>query len=330
MTETTSRKYVIVSTRDDLLITQEITHQLAKQVPSSEIFVVCPSPCIAGAQIWVDKITSRGEGSSSSPSPLPTKVQVLPFDPYGDRATCRRASKELIERLGDTTISGIIMNWQGCLPGRFGIVLDESGMLEMAQIKILSQLFLIESLIEKKLIVGNSGVVVSGSEAARGIEGFRFQPPTMGDTLESYVSILNGSGLDLNSGNTIYAHVQGILSLYIASLARKHPSIKFWTLSPGFTQDSMNENIQIEENPPAYKFEDVLKAGIAQDYTVAATNFVHAVLGSSEWDYPSGALVAAAKGVNGDLCDQAELENGKYLADHSKQDLAYQALHTFM
>lgn len=258
-----------------------------------------------------------------------TQIEVLPFDPYGDRTACRRASDELVKALGDGVINALVMNWQGCIPGRFGVVLEESGMLEMAQVKILSQMYLIESLIANKMITDASRVIVSGSEAARGLPPTFSAPSIVGDSLDSFVSILNGKGLDLTNGHNIYSHIQGILSLYIACLARKHPSIHFWLLSPGFTQDSLNKHIQIEENPPEFKFEDLVQYGVAQDYMVAATNFFQAMTGSSEWKYPSGVLVAAAKGTSGDLCDQSLLEGGKYLNDHRNQDLAYEAIHSF-
>jgi len=316
-------KYVIVSTRDDLLITQEITRLIASEKPSSQIFIACPSPNIAGAQLWVNEI-KNGSGDESPTA----NIQVVPFDPHGDRTACRRASDELIKALGDDVINALLMNWQGCIPGRFGVVLEESGMLEMAQVKILSQIYLIEGLIEKKMMFDSSRVIVSGSEAARGIPPM-FSAPTLGESLDSYRSILNGTGLDLTNGPNVYSNVQGILSLYVASLARKHPSIQFGVLSPGFTQDSLNKNIQIEETAQEFKFEDLVQYGIAQDYKIAATNFFQAIMGSSEWNYPSGVLVGAAKGTSGDLCDQASLEDGKYLSDHRNQDLAFEALHSF-
>lgn len=319
--ESSSNKYVIVSTRDDLMITKEITRRLASEIPSSQIVVACPTPCTAGAQVWVDKIQKDG-----------ATIQVLPFDPYGDRAACRRASDELMKGLGDGVINALVMNWQGCIPGRFGVVLEESGMLEMAQVKILSQMYFVESLIEKKLIFDSSRVIVSGSEAVRGIPSI-CATPAMGDSLDFYVSALNGTGLDLADGMSIYSHIQGILSLYIASLARKHPSIYFWLLSPGFTQDSMNKHIQIEETPAhelhQITFEQLVEFGIAQDYKIAASNFLRAITGSPEWNYPNGVLVGAAQGSRGDLCDQAALEGGKYLSDHRNQDLACEALHSF-
>lgn len=323
MVETESSKYVIVSTRDDLLITQEITRMMASQKPSSQIVVACPSACIAGAQLWVDEMKS-GSGDNSPTS----SIQVVAFDPYGDRTACCLASDELITALGDGVINALVMNWQGCIPGRFGVVLEESGMLEMAQIKLLSQMYLIEALIEKQMIVDASRVIVSGSEAARGLPPM-FSVPQLGDTLDAYISVLNGTGLDLEKGHNIYSHMQGILSLYVASLARRQPNILFWLLSPGFTQDSLNKHIQIEENPPTFKFEDLVEYGIAQDYKIAATNFFRAMVGSTEWNYPSGVLVAAAKGTSGNLCDQATLEDGKYLSDHRNQDLAFEAIHSF-
>ncbi|CAJ1956409.1 unnamed protein product [Cylindrotheca closterium] len=320
-----SSKYVIVSTRADLLITQEIACLISSEKPSSQIFIACPSPCIDEAQLWVNEIKN---GSGDDDSPNARSIQVVPFDPHGDRTACRRASDELIKALGDGVVNALVMNWQGCLPGRFGVVLEESGMLEMAQIKILSQMYLIEALIEKKMLFDSSRVIVSGSEAARGIPPM-FSAPILGESLDSYVSMLNGTGLDLNNGHSIYSHLQGILSLYIASLARKHSIIHFWLLSPGFTQDSLNKHIQIEENPQQFKFEDLVQYGIAQDYKVAATHFFRAMIGSPEWNYPSGILVAAAKGTRGDLCDQATLDDGKYLSDYKKQDLAFEAIHSF-
>lgn len=313
--------YVIVSTRDDLLITQEISRLMATELspPARQIVVACPSPCLARTQSWIEKLENKKSDVA---------FKAISFDPYGDRRACRSASDQLVKRLGDEQIQGLVMNWQGCLPGRFGVVLEESGILEMAQIKILFQLYFLESLIEKRVLSSGSKVAVSGSEAARGIPPL-FPAPSVGESQESFVSILDGTLLDKEKGYLIYGHIQAILSLYIAGLARRHNKIYFCTLSPGFTQDSLNKHIQIEADPPKHRFSDLVQAGIAQDYTVAAQRFYAAVTGSLDWDYPSGSLIAAADGTKGPLCDQSSLQGGVYLTDEAKQDYAYQALHKF-
>eukprot|EP00980_Cylindrotheca_fusiformis_P023149 scaffold10199_cov146-Cylindrotheca_fusiformis.AAC.6 len=312
--------FVIVSTRDDLLITQELTQLIATECSGCRIVVACPSPCVAATRAWVETVKHEKEKVS---------LDVLAFSPYGDRNACRSASDQLVKALGSARIRGLVMNWQGCLPGRFGVVLEESGMLEMAQVKILFQVYFLESLIEKKVLTTGSKVVVSGSEAARGIPPL-FAAPSVGDSLESFVSVLDGSSLDKSQGYVVYGHVHAILSLYIAALARRNPTIEFWAISPGFTQDSMNKHIQIEANHELPPFSALLEIGMAQDYTIAARSFYNAVTGSLDWKYPSGCLVAAMKGTQGPLCDQSSLEGGAYLRDTTKQDYAYEALHKFV
>lgn len=188
----------------------------------------------------------------------------------------------------------------------------------MAQLRVSSRVYFLGSLLKKNVLSDQSKVVVSGSEAAWGGIPPLIPVPSLEDSLDSFVSVLDGSSLNKDRGCLINGYIQDILPLYIAGLARRHPQIYFCSLSPGFTQDSSNEYIQVETNPQTHRFSGLIHAGIAQDFTVVARNFYNAVMGSSEWEYPSGALVAATEGTKGPLCDQSNLEGGTYLNDTAK------------
>lgn len=317
------RAFVIVSSRDDLNISQELTKLVATDEASryARVFVACPVTFLDGTGVWVSDLKTKTN----------VAIDVCPFDPFGDRKACHAAAEKLANALANYTID-LVFNWHGCSPGRYGVVLEESGMLEMAQVKVLVQMMLIEMLLQKKILSKGSRVVIAGSEAARGIPEIGFSVPTFGDdSIDSFVSILDGSALDRGNGNEIYGHVQAVLSLYIGSLARRHPELYVCCLSPGFTQDSMNENLFIEVVTRFFKLfmAFLFFVGVmGQDFTIAASNFLNAVTGT-DWDYPSGSLVGAAKGMQGSLCDQSTLPGGAFLGDESKQDHAFEALKKF-
>lgn len=163
------------------------------------------------------------------------------FDPGETKESCYEAVNHLVGLLigekRNSSIDGLVFNWHGSIPGRFGDILNESGVnvLFMVQYKLLGLVVLLETLIEKKLLSDGSRVLVAGSEAARGIPDMKFPAPDkFGDSMDSFTSVLNGSAFDLSEANPIYAHVEGILSLYIAAMARRHPGIYFCSHSPGF------------------------------------------------------------------------------------------------
>ena len=334
--------YLVVTNRDDCLISGEVARLLAAHRQSAtnscRIYFACPKIFQKGAETLLKSLEKEFKADNII-------FENVIFDPGETKESCYEAANDLVGLIGETrSIDGLVFNWHGSIPGRFGEVVNESGVLFIVQYKVLGLVVLLETLIKKKILSDGSRVVVAGSEAARGIPDMKFPAPDkFGESIDSFTSVLNGSAFDLTEANPIYAHVEGILSLYIAAMARRHPGIYFCSHSPGFTQDSLNLGVSLEtgylQTALVYLLKYVLwrllvKSGAAQDYTVAAQYFFEAVTGAA-WaetmtKYPSGVLLGAADGVTGKICNQSTITGGAFLSDKTQQDLAFEALHKFL
>jgi len=358
--------YLLVLNRADLLVSQELTRLLASVSSSKEecgcrIFLAVPSAFHEHARVWMKDIEKSINGQSG------TTLEILRYTTNQTVAECREQAQQLVQQLQKqfniSHIDGLVFNCHGALPGRYNVVVENrngvsgGGVLEMVRYKVLGLMVLLEALLQHKLLKSSKlgtneetstpscRVIVAGSEASRGIPGMGFPAPQFkDDTVESFISILNGSGLVTKNGNIVYGHVEAILSLYIGAMARKHPGIFFGTLSPGFTQDSLNYQLTIEKGflnrllmavflyvlHPSMVTEDK-----AVDFTDAAKRFLCAITGELDEGLPqfsTGALIGAPdQGISGKVfCDQSTLSDGAFLTDTTKQDLAYRALHKFL
>lgn len=206
----------------------------------------------------------------------------------------------------------------------------DSGMNFIASTNILGHVVLVDELILAKKL--NKRVVYVSTEAARGIPSMGMKRPDLKtSSTDEFASILDGSffGSKLDPSEA-YGYVKYIGTLWMSSLARKHESIDFISISPGATKGTaVADNL-----PPMLKF--MFKyvmfpivmplRGMVHSVEKGAARYVEAL---NNMDFKSGDFYAShEKKVTGPLVEQgtifSDLKNTTY------QENANEAIHRFI
>jgi len=153
--------------------------------------------------------------------------EVLIID-VADLASVRVAVEALPQPVG-----ALVMNAGG--PGGRG-TLDRTadGVTRMFAVNVLGHSVLAEGLIE----AGKLGAVAlyAGSEAARGVPALGMARPKLpNSSVDDFASIADGSFTSKRDPNVHYGYVKYMGAMWMSSMARRHPSIRFVTMSPGAT-----------------------------------------------------------------------------------------------
>jgi len=266
------------------------------------------------------------------------RVDITYFKLGDDPAKSAHALAEAI----DGSITGILLNDHG---SSGNMTLGSSGMLPLAEMKLLEPISLIDVLLARGKLGKGSRVVVSGSESARGIESMGIPAPTLGGaqrfeqllTGRAYDAALSKDALDM----AVYSHVSAISALFFAAFARRRPDVHFEVVSPGLTRDSFDPKIakQLADTWGGWSKLLALRllllpiariAGAAHEPAVAAKYYVDALTAGEGWGYPSGAFVGHAPptDTSGPLCNQAD--HAAFLSDKALQNLAWAAVRKFV
>ncbi|WP_422374984.1 SDR family NAD(P)-dependent oxidoreductase [Roseibium sp.] len=134
----------------------------------------------------------------------------------------------------DAPIDAVILN-AGGTGGRQPNALTANGVTNIFASNVLGHAVLVDELLNRQLVT--STVLYAGSEAARGIPKMGMARPELRtNSVEEFTSIANGSRFGPD-GDPLeaYASVKLTATLWMAAMARKHPHIRFITMSPGGT-----------------------------------------------------------------------------------------------
>lgn len=131
-------------------------------------------------------------------------------------------------------IDAVVLN-AGGMGGRDPAAMTRDGVTSIFAVNVLGHAVLVDELLERQLLT--STVLYAGSEAARGIPKMGIAPPVLHtSSVEEFASIADGSKFTPKSDPlNIYANVKLTAALWMASMARQHPHIRFVTMSPGGT-----------------------------------------------------------------------------------------------
>ena len=229
----------------------------------------------------------------------------------------------------DGKIDALIMN-AGGMGGRTPGKMTESGMNELAASNVLGHVVLAEELIKAGKI--NNIVMLASTEAARGIKKMGMKRPALKEnSVEELASVLDGSyfGDDFDPMQA-YGHVKYVATMWMSSMARKYPNVKFVSVSPGATSGTA----AADNAAPMIKF--MFKyimmpivmplRGMVHRIDKGAARFVDAITNDK---YKSGGFYAStANKVVGEVVDQFDIF--PTMANKSYQDNAYQAIHKFI
>lgn len=249
--------------------------------------------------------------------------EILIMD-VSDAASVRKAVASL-----DEPVDAFIMN-AGGIGGRDAGSRHRSGMNNLSATNLLGHVVLIDEALKANKLRKVAALV--SSEAARGIPKMGMDRPVLRDnSVEEMEAVLNGSyfGEKFNS-MAAYGYVKYVGTLWMSSMARQYPNIKFVSVSPGATSGTEGVN----DAPPAIKF--MFKyimmpivmplRGMVHKVDKGAKRFLDVI---SDDAFKSGAFYASEETkVTGHLVDQAPLF--PYFTNPQFQDNAHAAIHRYI
>ena len=227
-------------------------------------------------------------------------------------------------------IDAVILNAGGVV-GKTAAKITPSGMNDLAATNILGHVILVEELI--KLDKLKKAVLLPSAEAVPGVKMLGMKPVAMKtSSVDEFAAVLDGSYFgDKFEAIQAYGYVKYAATMWMLSMARKYPDLKFVVMSPGNTKGTQAPN----NLPPAMKF--MLKyfmmpivfplmGGMVHKLEVGAKRFVD---GISDERYKSGIFYASKQGkLSGDVVDQSTFYTD--LKNNSFQDNADRAIHRFL
>ncbi len=246
--------------------------------------------------------------------------EVLLID-VADSESVKLAVKQLSQ-----PIDALIMNAGGAGGTHFNQRTTD-GVTQQFAVNVFGHAVLLENLLATEKLT--QVALYAGSEAARGVKEMGMERPNLKtSSVEEFVSIGNGSFFASNKDSQAsYGTTKYVGALWMAALSRKHPNIRFVTMSPGGTKGT-----QVLESEPLVKrfvFKLMMQAmsmfGKVHSVDVAAKRFVTALLDDS---YKSGVFYGSRMGISGPIVDQATLFSD--LSNFTHQDNAREAITRFM
>lgn len=195
----------------------ECTRQMAMQEGVQKIYMACRNETKAlAAKAILEAETGR------------SIFEILLMDVMDLDSVCAAVATL------DSPIDAVVLN-AGGMGGTNPNALTSDGVTHIFAVNVLGHAVLVDQLLERQLIT--SVVLYAGSEAARGISKMGVPRPDLEtSSVKEFISIANGSKFTSNSDPmVIYGTVKLTAALWMASMARQNPHIRFITVSPGGT-----------------------------------------------------------------------------------------------
>jgi NAD(P)-dependent dehydrogenase (short-subunit alcohol dehydrogenase family) len=311
MGDATTRSVIITGASAG--IGKELARQLGLRPEIERVVLACRNPTRAqSARAELEAATGRAI------------FQIVILD-ASDPTSTRSAALSL-----DEPIDALAMNAGGA-GGPDPAAQTATGATQVFAVNVLGHVALLETLIEQRKL--NKAAVMIGSEAARGVPKLLIRRPSFKDTsVDELAGAIDGSyyaGKRFDAPGA-YAQAKYIGALWIGALARKHPGLRFVTISPGGTSGT-----EIAKSMPAaarFAFERIVmgrigrRCGLSHPLQDGAGRLALAV---TESDYRGGIFYASgADTLTGAVVDQATIFSD--LANTAFQDNADEAIHRFL
>ncbi len=226
-------------------------------------------------------------------------------------------------------LTALVMNAGGS-GGPAPMALTPDGVTEIFASNVLGHVVLLEALLASQMLSVVAELI--GSEAALGVAKLRLPRPVFTDSsADEFASVIDGSffaGRKVNPG-LAYGQVKYLGALWMAATARKHPELRFITMSPGNTAGT-----EVNRDLPAParlvvrhvlpRVAPLLKLG--HPLEVGTRRLIDGITDPS---LHSGVFYAsAANQLTGPVVDQATINPD--LRDPVIQDHADEAIHRFL
>jgi NAD(P)-dependent dehydrogenase (short-subunit alcohol dehydrogenase family) len=224
-------------------------------------------------------------------------------------------------------VDAVVLN-AGGTGGRTPNALTDSGVTNIFAANMLGHVVLVDELLERQLVT--STILYAGSEAARGIPKMGISPPKLAtSSFEEFTSIADGSKFGKDGDPLdIYANIKLTGALWMGSMARQHPHIRFVTMSPGGTTGTNGmDDLPFLKKLFFKHIGGVLMPifGLMHSVETGAKRYVDGLLNPK---FESGHFYASRAGSpTGPVVDQATIDAD--LANATFQDNANRAVHQF-
>lgn len=226
-------------------------------------------------------------------------------------------------------IDAVILNAGGVI-GKTAGDTTPSGINKIAATNVLGHVILVEELIKRDKL--KKAVLYASTESVRGVKIMGMKPVAMKtSSVDEFAAVLDGSFFgDKFNFMEAYGYVKYVATMWMFSMARKYPNLKFVAMSPGGTRGTEGN----DHFPPLLKF--MMKyfmmpvvmpmMGMVHKLEVGAKRFVD---GISEDRYKTGFFYASPKGkLSGEAVDQGAFF--PVLKNTAFQDNADKAIHRFI
>ena len=132
-------------------------------------------------------------------------------------------------------VDALIMN-AGGMGGKSPFKMTSDGVTQIFASNVLGHVVLTEELIKAKKL--NKVALYASSEAVRGIKKMGIKQPNLdSSSINEFKSIINGTYFNgKKDPMEAYAHTKYAATMWMSAMARKHPDIKFLSVSPGGTR----------------------------------------------------------------------------------------------
>lgn len=228
-----------------------------------------------------------------------------------------------------TSIDALVLN-AGGTGGKTPEKLTKEGVTELTASNLLGHVVLVDELITQNKL--NNVVLFASSEAARGIQKMGMKRPNLKDnSVKEFVSILDGTKFNGNFDPfQVYGWIKYAGTLWMSSMARKHPNIKFVSMSPGGTRgtNGMDDLPFIKRVLLKHVGMKIIMPLMGMSHSVekGAKRFVE---GINNPTFKTGVFYASKENVlTGQVINQSSI--WRDLDNHSFQNNADTAIHTFI
>jgi len=224
-------------------------------------------------------------------------------------------------------VDAVILN-AGGTGGTTPIALTKAGVTHIYAANVHGHVVLVNELLSRQLVT--STVLYAASEAVRGIPKMGMARPDLASTNEDeFISIANGAKFGPDGDPfDIYSYVKLMAVLWMGSMARQHPHIRFVSMSPGGTTGTAGfDNLPFIKRVIFKHVGGILMPLLGMMHSVekGAQRYVEGLLNPK---FETGHFYASGKGSpTGPIVDQAAIDSFPY--DQTAQDNAHRAIQQF-
>lgn len=286
----------------------ETARQLAVDYGMDKVYLACRNPARAqAAKEELEKITGK-------------KIFDIVIMDTGNQESSKKAAESL-----QGSVDIVILN----AGGQFGMELTEDGVTKTFAVNLIGHVVFTEALLESGKLPAGGAVVYAASFAARdvpemGIERMKLKE----SSVEEFKTVADGSIFKSEGQNMEqYGLIKLMGALWMATLSRKHPQVKFVTMSPGACHGT-----QGFANLPFFQriiYGSAIKVmawmGRAHGVETGAKRYIDAAVDDA---YKTGVFYGSEKGVTGNVVDYEVFLPD--LKDETIQENASTAIHSYI